>query len=135
MAEKTKVKVRIAGKDYTLVGMESDEYLQKIAFYVDKKMNEVIKANDKLSMSMITVLTALNLADDYYKALERGEKLAKEIQQYKAEMENLSREVKRIAGESAALKSQVTTLQLELARREAELNEVRSALNRTVRKP
>ena len=43
MAEKNRVEVRIAGKDYILVGSDTDEYIQKIALYVDKKMNEIIR--------------------------------------------------------------------------------------------
>ena len=37
MTVKNKVYVRIAGKDYTLMGVESDEYIQKIGMYIDKK--------------------------------------------------------------------------------------------------
>jgi cell division protein ZapA len=37
MTPKNKVNVRIAGKDYTLVGTESDEYIQKVGLYIDKR--------------------------------------------------------------------------------------------------
>jgi len=62
MAEKNKVEVRIAGKDYTLVGCESEEYIQKVALYIDKKMTEIMRMNNKLSTSMASVLTAVNVA-------------------------------------------------------------------------
>ena len=70
MPDKNRVEVRIAGKDYRIRGVESDEYLQKIALYVDKKMSEIMKKDNKLSTSMVAVLTALNVADDYLKTRE-----------------------------------------------------------------
>jgi hypothetical protein len=38
MTSKNRLEVRIAGKDYKLVGIESEEYIQKLALYIDKKM-------------------------------------------------------------------------------------------------
>jgi len=61
MAEKNKVEVRIAGKDYTLVGCESEEYIQKVALYIDKKMTEIMRMNNKLSTSMHRCLPPLML--------------------------------------------------------------------------
>ena len=40
MAEKTSAEVVIGGKVYTLSGYESEEYLQKIALYINNKMTE-----------------------------------------------------------------------------------------------
>ena len=34
MSQRNKVEVRIAGKDYKLVGVDSDEHIQKIGLYV-----------------------------------------------------------------------------------------------------
>ena len=40
MASKTDTEVIIGGKVYTLSGYESEEYLQKVASYINNKMNE-----------------------------------------------------------------------------------------------
>ena len=40
MAEKTSAEVVIGGKVYTLSGYESEEYLQKVAVYINGKLNE-----------------------------------------------------------------------------------------------
>ncbi len=79
VADKNKVNVRIAGKDYTLVGNETEEYIQKVALYVDKKLNTIMNQNSKLSTSMASVLTAINIADDYFKACENIDNLSKEL--------------------------------------------------------
>ena len=41
MASKTDVQVLLGGKVYTLSGYESEEYLQKIALYINNKMSEL----------------------------------------------------------------------------------------------
>lgn len=131
MTGKNKVYVRIAGKDYTLIGVESDEYIQKIAMYIDKKMNEIMKVNSKLSTSMAAVLTAVNVADDYVKAHESEVHLKKELKQLHEELEKNREENRRLSNENAALSGRGTNLQLELAKREAELNEVRNSISKT----
>lgn len=130
VAEKNKVEVRIAGKDYTLVGSESEEYIQKIALYMDKKINEIMRINSKLSTSMASVLSAINVADDYFKAYENVLSLSKELKEAKDEIERLKEENRRLTNENAIVSNKNTNLQLELAKREAELNEVRNSLEK-----
>ena len=130
---KNKVEVRIAGKDYTLVGVESDEYIQKIGLYIDRKMNEIIRTNSTLSTSMVAVLTAINVADDFVKAHESEHHLKKELKHTHEEMEKVKEENRRLFNENTALAQKGTNLQLELAKREAELQEVRNSMNKTAR--
>lgn len=133
MTGKNKVDVRIAGKDYTLVGVESDEYIQKVALYIDKKMNAIMRVNSKLSTSMASVLTAINVADDYFKAHDSVISLSKELKSSNEEIERLKEENRRLANENAVISNRNTNYQLELAKREAELNEVRNTLEKTTK--
>ena len=48
-AKKNKVELRIAGKDYKVVGSESVEYIHRVGLYVDRKMTDILKMNNKLS--------------------------------------------------------------------------------------
>lgn len=130
MAEKNKVEVRIAGKDYRLTGFESDEYIQRIGLYIDKKMNEVLRQNNKLSTSMAAVLTAINVADDLMKVKDSDEKNGKEIIGLNKKIRTLEEEKNRITKEKDMLSRRNTDLQLELAKREAELREVRNTLEK-----
>lgn len=130
MAAKNKVDVRIAGKDYTLMGVESDEYMQRIGLYIDKKMNEIMKMNSKLSTSMAAVLTAINVADDYFKSNE-SEGIAKtDIQRAQEEIARLRQMNKGLAEENSVLSAKNSNLQLELAKREAEIKEIRNLMEK-----
>ncbi|NMB34126.1 MAG: cell division protein ZapA [Clostridium sp.] len=133
MVGKNKIGVRIAGKDYTLVGTESDEYMQRVALHIDKKMNAVMKANNKLSTSMASVLTAINVADDYFKVCDNMTGLNNELENLKKELEFLKQDNERLSNENAVIGNKNTNYQLELAKREAELKEVRNALEQTTR--
>jgi cell division protein ZapA len=130
MPDKNRVEVRIAGKDYRIRGVESDEYLQKIALYVDKKMSEIMKKDNKLSTFMVAVLTAINVADDYLKTRESEYNLKRELENANNRIQALIAENKRIAALNEELSKNNTELQLELAKREAELREVRNSLEK-----
>jgi cell division protein ZapA len=125
MSAKNRVEVRIAGKDYKLIGSESDEYMQRIALYIDKKMNEIMRVNSKLSTSMAAVLTAINVADDFMKLREFDSNCQKELQQMKEHIQNVSSENERLAASNKSAEEKLINLQMELAVKDAELKEVR----------
>ena len=70
MAAKTDTEVIIGGKVFTLSGYESEEYLQKVASYINNKIAEYNKADQfrRQSLDIHNVLLQLNIADDYFKA-------------------------------------------------------------------
>ncbi|MHB8062305.1 MAG: cell division protein ZapA [Ruminiclostridium sp.] len=130
MTSKNKVVIRIAGKDYTIVGAESDEYIQKVGLYIDRKMNEISMRNSSFSTSLAAVLTAINVADDFFKSRENESNIHKEKEGMKEELERLRNENLQVKEENSTLSSKNTSLQLELAKREAELGEVRNSINK-----
>ena len=73
MAVKTDTEVIIGGKAFTLSGYESEEYLQKVASYINHKMNEYNKVDAfrRQPFERQSVLLQLNIADDYFKAKNR----------------------------------------------------------------
>jgi cell division protein ZapA len=133
LTSKNKVVVRIAGNDYTLVGVESEEYIQKVGLYIDRKMNEILMRNSRLSTSFAAVLTALNVADDFFKSRESEITLRKENEKFREELELLKMENRLLKEDKEELASRNTALQLDLAKREAELGEVRNSIDKNSR--
>lgn len=78
-----KTVVRISGREYTMKGYESEEYIHKVAIYVDKKIAEISKNQPGLSTSMIMVLTAINLADEVVKLQEKLSGLEVQLEETK----------------------------------------------------
>ena len=78
MAQKTEAQVTIGGKTYTLSGYESEEYILKVADYLNKKIDELTADSEytKLPADMRQILLNLNIADDYFKMMARNEELS-----------------------------------------------------------
>jgi cell division protein ZapA len=128
MPDKTRVDVLIAGKTFSISGYESDEYIQRVGLYVDRKMGDVQKSNNTLSTSIAAVLTALNIADDYFKAHENELNFKKEIVTSKLEIERLLEENNALEERNRELIEKNNNVLIEIAKREAELAEIRSNL-------
>jgi cell division protein ZapA len=79
MAEKKKVTVKIKAKEYVVNCVEEEEYVQKIAYYVDRKLSQIETANPFLSSDAKAILTSVNITDELLKAIEVIEKLKKRI--------------------------------------------------------
>ena len=77
MNEKTDAQVVIGGRTYTLSGYESEEYLLRVAEYLNGKIDELRADPDygKLPVDMRQLLLNLNIADDYFKAVAKNEEL------------------------------------------------------------
>lgn len=95
MSVKTDTEVIIGGKVFTLSGYESEEYLQKVASYINNKMAEYNKVDSfrRQSLDMQNVLLQLNIADDYFKAKKQISLLEEEIQGKEKELYNLKHEL------------------------------------------
>lgn len=129
MAQKKEIAVIINGKVYTLSGYESEEYLQKVATYINGKISECkgIEGYRKLNPEYQGILLALNIADDYFKARKQVSESAKADDAKEKQLYDLRHEVieTRIKQESALkmveeYKEQVNALQRKIIQLEAE---------------
>ena len=118
---KNKISIRICGKEYAIVGYESDEYMQKVSLYIDKKMKEVIKNNSKLSTAQAAVLTSINIADDYYKTLEAYTTVENEFSRSNIEFERIKKEFDELKKEIERSKEKSQEYEIKIACLETEL--------------
>ena len=95
MAVKNTAQVVIGGKIITLGGYESEEYLQKVAAYMNGKISELSRLQGYSRQPMETkhTLLSLNIADDYFKAKKQVEMFEQDIQLKDQEMYNLKHEL------------------------------------------
>ena len=82
MAEKHSVKVIIDGKAITLSGYESEEYLQRVAFYLNSKIAELSSMNGygRLTQDTESMLLEFNIADDYFKAKSQVDAMEQDLE-------------------------------------------------------
>ncbi|MBQ8946933.1 MAG: cell division protein ZapA [Lachnospiraceae bacterium] len=95
MAVKTDAEVIIGGKVFTLSGYESEEYLQKVASYLNNKISENTGDENfkRLPIDTQAVLIELNIADDFFKARQQIEQLEQEIENKEKELYDLKHEL------------------------------------------
>ncbi|MBQ1290745.1 MAG: cell division protein ZapA [Lachnospiraceae bacterium] len=94
MAANSETEVIINGKVYTLSG-ESEEYLQKVASYLNAKIAEFdkIEAFRKLSLDYRTILMEINIADDYFREQKKNELLQEDMQTKDKDLYDLKHEL------------------------------------------
>ncbi len=92
---KNDVDVIIGGKTYTMSGYESEEYLQKIASFINSKYQEVSKDEGykHLDNDLRNILMQINLADEYMKKAEENDDLRKQIDDKNKEIFELKHEL------------------------------------------
>lgn len=118
------VTVKINGIEYNLKGDEREEYLHKVAGYVDKKVKNILENNRKLSTSSAAILSAVNVVDDMFKKQKEYEEFIGKLNQmekvqnsYVEQMEALKKQLNHMEQYNAELqlklKSNLSNQQLE----------------------
>jgi cell division protein ZapA len=78
---KNRLTVDIFGQQYRLSGKASVNHIRMVAGFVDDKMNEIANGNHRLDTAKIAVLSAVNIADEYFRLRQEYEELLKIIQE------------------------------------------------------
>jgi cell division protein ZapA len=75
------IEVDILGQKYTIKGDASEEYIKKLAVFVDLKLKEVHNSAPNIAPLKAAILAALNIADELHRLREEHEKAAKGIEE------------------------------------------------------
>ena len=94
-----RVTVTVGGLKYTLLAVEDENYVHRVAAYVNDKLKETAKAGGVSQMDC-AVLTAINIADERFKELEASV--------------DLRRQIKDLPEENAKLKSELSESKREI---------------------
>ena len=129
-SSKNYTEVLIGGKVFTLSGFESEEYLQRVSTYLNHKLEECTNSGGyrKQSAETRSILLALNIADDYFKAKKQGGTLESDIEAKDKEMydlkhelisvqiklENAEKTLDRMKEENRELQMQIVKLETEM---------------------
>ncbi len=133
MAVKNTTQVLIGGKIITLSGYESEEYLQKVANYMNSKLTELsqIPGYSRQAQETRHTLLSLNIADDYFKAKRQAEMFEEDLEAKDCEMYDLKHdlingqvELDHARKEAEEHARQVQTLQDKITELEKELEEL-----------
>jgi len=79
---KTKVvKVNILGQDYVVRSAAGQKYLEKVAAYVDEKMEEIMASGiDDSQQLRIAILAAMNITDELFTYKKEKQKFVDKVE-------------------------------------------------------
>ena len=119
------IEVIINNKRYTLSGYESEEYLQKIASYINSKHVEFRNkdAFKFMDADLKNILMQINIADDYYKTKYK-------LNELEAESEAKSREIFDLKHELISSQTKLEAAQKEAEEFKKELYEAQKKMVR-----
>ena len=116
--EKIRTTVRVAGKEYTIASYDPQEHVQRVAAYVDRKMNELNLAT-RLPSAQLAVLTAVNVTDDMLKAQDEVRRLRRELGEAREQLEKTEKLPEEITSAEAEVQRLREELDKERERRQA----------------
>ena len=122
--------VTIAGKVYTLTGYESEEYLQRVAAYINSRISECQRSDGfrRLPVETQNVLMLLNIADDYFKAKEQLDQLLSDLEKRDKEAYDLKHNLVVQMTKMEALEKTFKELQEENSRNQRKVIELEAEL-------
>ena len=151
MAEKRVIKVLIAGKVMTMSGYESEEYMQKVAAYINSKIEEYEKADAfrRASADIRHRMLELNFADSYFKEKEHAEDLEQRLKDKINELDEMKhnyvnsqvmvddqkKDVGSLEAKLRESEKSITRLQTTLTEREKTIADLQAALKEAGRDP
>ena len=94
-----RVTVTVGGLKYTLLAAEGEDYVHRVADYVNDKL-KATTGQGGISQMDSAVLTAINIADERFKEQEASE--------------NLRRQIKDLLEENARLKQELSEAKREI---------------------
>ncbi|SFL07615.1 cell division protein ZapA [Halanaerobium salsuginis] len=101
--DKNKFKLNILGDQFTVTGDFDEDYIAKLADYVEKTGLEIRNAYPKLPFRRLSNLTMINLADEYFKLRSQCIELSKEKERLREANQSLHQELKKLRQENEEL--------------------------------
>ena len=88
MKKENQTEVLIDGKVYAISGEEKTDYIQKVAQFVNEKLQEVrtIPGYKRMEEEYRELLLNLNIADAYFKEKEAFERLSEDMEEKEREL-------------------------------------------------
>lgn len=75
------IEVTILGQKYTVRGDESEDYMKKLAVFVDNELRKVYNSAPNITPLKAAILASLNIADELQKLKEAQDSITRNIEE------------------------------------------------------
>jgi cell division protein ZapA len=100
------IRVVIYDQEYFMRGDLNEEYIQKLAQYLDTKMRSIAERTRTVDTLRVAMLAALNVADEYHQLKARHEEVTRHMDQKVGEYTNALDEILKDAVLSEGVRCQ-----------------------------
>jgi cell division protein ZapA len=83
---KALIEVEIFGQRFTVASEDEEDYVKKIATYVDQKMRYIAETTKTAVPLRVAIMAAMSIADEYYKAADREAEIEREADRLSASL-------------------------------------------------
>ncbi len=111
---KNRIKLNICGSECVISSDDSESYVRSIGDEVEQAIEEIISKNERVSITMAAMITALRYCDEAHKASGGADNLRSQIKDYledsshaRTEAEEAKREIERLKREIQTLRSRL----------------------------
>lgn len=77
---KKAVEVSIMGQKFMIRSDSDEDYVTKVAGYVDGKISEVLSSTKSVASVQVALLTAMNIADEFFKFRNGKEQILNKVE-------------------------------------------------------
>lgn len=121
-----RINITINSRQYTVVAEEEIAYMERLCAHINEKVDSVLEIGKNVMGERPIVLAALNICDEYYKALEANEALRFELEVQKDKNKELAKSKTALQDEIDMLEN--GQISIDEAAMEAEVKSAKSDL-------
>ena len=124
-----KVKLNIAGAEYSILAEDDVKYVQALGKALDLAMSNIMKGNSRISTTQAAILAALDFADEAAKSTATADRLRDQIKDYLDDASNAKSKADLARHETETLKKELMNLKAENDRLRSELTAVLNTIS------
>jgi len=88
------IKVYILGQEYLVKSEEGEDYVRKVASYVNEQIETIIETTKTVTTFKVAILAAMRIADEYFKEMGKNKRLVDFVEnRSKKLLEKIERQV------------------------------------------
>lgn len=124
-----KIIVKIAGQEYSIIGNEEKDYILSLASHVDEQISKASEKTPKLNSVTPVVLASINIADQYFKAVEENKQLLDRLDSCGIQLDSEGNTENRFIQENDEYIDEISELKKIISEKDKEIEELNSLIN------
>lgn len=114
MAEKSRIKLNINGKTYTLLHDEPEDYMRRIEHFLNTRVSAASKSGIQLGEHTAVIMASISIVDELFKTQKNFNTLKNEIKRMMDEYDRLKLERQELEDQLTNAENQIDKLNKQL---------------------